>query len=333
MTERSDSKDYYFDLQRLALCGPGGREVSLRLLGAAVDAVLWPRPDGGACNVALTSTSSEDYAGATLGPVAGRLHGGVLPIGGEVLPLSTNDGDNTLHGGEHNLSQQIWTLTGSGNGGEYAWAEFSCELPHGLDGFPGNRRFTARYTLSADALTVEYTAQTDCPTLVSMSNHTYWNLSGDFSIDCYDHLLELRADGVLYNDTAHLPFAIRPCVGTAFDFFAPLSLRQAMDRSVHLSPATLDSDAGQLSNACGYNNGFALTSGAPYAARLTDPQSGLRMTLTTDQPYLVVYSGGYLPVPGCALALEAQGQPGAATPLLRPDQHYRRFIKFAFDAV
>lgn len=327
-------KTFVFDLQRFSLCGPHGQEVKLCLLGAAISMVAWPCPDGTLKSIALPSQSLEDYAGMTLGPVAGRLPGAVLPVGNEILRLSANDGPNTLHGGEHNLSRQLWTLIGSGNGDECAWAELVCEMPNGLDGFPGNRRFAVRYTLTHDALMLEYTAETDRPTPVSMSNHTYWNLRGDFSADCYDHLLELRADSVLYNDGAHLPFALRPCAGTAFDFSAPATLGQAMARAAHSTgQPTLERDKGQLENGRGYNNGFALTSGAPFAARLADRAGGLRLTMTTNQPYLVVYSGGFLPVPGCALALEAQSEPGTITPLLEAGQVYRRFIRFAFDHV
>lgn len=333
MDKQVNKNNFLFNLQNLSLCGPGGHTVSLSLMGAAVTSILWPCAHGNIKNIALPSCGLEDYAGATLGPVAGRLPGASLQLGDKVLPLSANDGPNTLHGGEHNLSRQRWTLTAGGEDKLCAWAELACSMTHGLDGFPGERHFTARYTLSEDALTVEYSARTDRPTPVSMSNHTYWNLAGDFSADCYDQLLELRADGVLYNDAGHLPFALRPCVGTAFDFFAPLSLSGAMARAVPCTSPPLDSDAGQLRNAHGYNNGFALTPCAPFAARLTNLRSGLRMTMTTNQPYLVVYSGGYLPVPGCALALEAQGKPGAVTPLLEPGNVYRRFIRFSFATV
>ena len=333
MKKTHGGETFFVDFKRLSLCGPQGRRVDLRLQGAAIDRIFWPDADKSIKNLALPSMREDDYAGATLGPAAGRLAGAQLPIDGRLLSLGANDGTNTLHGGFHNLSLRQWTLAGSGNGSSAAWAELKCTLPHGLDGFPGHRRFAVRYTLTGDALTLRYTAETDRPTLISMSNHTYWNLTGDFSADCYDQLLEIRASEVLYNDAAHLPHALRPCGGTAFDFSSPVSLRAAMARAEERSSAPLYSDGGQLQNARGYNNGFSLSPGAPFAARLTAPRGGLRMTLTTDQPYLVVYSGGYLPTPGCALALEAQGKPGAVTPLLQPGKTYHRFIRFAFDYI
>lgn len=331
MEQNHAQETFFFDSERLSLCGPHGKRVVLRLLGAAVDQVLWPDADKKIKNIALYSRNWSDYAGATLGPVANRLAGACLPVGDNVLSLSANDGANTLHGGTHGLSLRRWALTAGGGGGSAAWAELSCTLPHGLDGFPGERRFTVRYALTGDGITLQYTAETDRPTLVSMSNHTYWNLTGNFSGDCYDQLLEIGAREVLYNDAAHIPFAPRLCAGTAFDFSAPVSLREAMGRTAACALAPLDSDAGQLRNARGYNNGFTLSPAAPFAARLTNPGDGLRMTLTTDQPYLVLYSGGYLSTPGCALALEAQGRPGAVTPLLDAGRVYRRFIRFSFD--
>lgn len=323
---RSVSSEYSTDLSLFSLSAPGGRHVLLSPVGAAVQAVFWPDAGGAIKNIALAAATPGDYAGVTLGPLAGRLaNARYTAPDNSVVHLCANEGPNLLHGGAHGLAQRAWAVGGAGADACGAWMTFCCRLCDGDDGFPGKRYFTARYRLSKTALEVTYTAETNKSTLISMSNHTYWNLSGDFSHACDTQLLQLHAAEVLYNDTAHLPISLHSYSGTAFDFSAPVSLSAAMARC-----APADADALQLANARGYNNGFLLTSGAPFAAQLYDASSGRRLTLTTDQTWLVLYSGGYLPVPGCALALEAQSRPGAGE-LLLPGQLYRRFIRFELD--
>lgn len=129
------------------------------------------------------------YAGATLGPNAGRLRGARLPILGKEYVLSENENGSQLHGGRHNLSSILWNVDSvtdhvdSVTGAKMASSILlSAAQPDGLDGYLGNRRYQVRYTLADPGiLTMEYTAWTDVPTYINLSNHTYWNLSGDFT--------------------------------------------------------------------------------------------------------------------------------------------------------
>ena len=318
---------FFFCADTFTLTGPRGQHVILNPIGATLANVVWHNSDDILHNIVLISSDDTDYAGATLAPISGRIIDGILPIAEERIQLTRNEGRNVLHGGPNNASHQRWIVEDFGKDTISAWCRMSCQLAHGLDGFPGQRYFTATYTLTDDAITVQYTAKSDRPTFINMSNHTYWNLSGDFTRNCYDHTLEITSSRVQYNDTSHIPFSICSVAETAFDFSTPITLQKAMERAINHG---LDGDRGQLNNALGYNNGFALTPEKEFAAKLTAPDGKFSMTLTTNQPWLVMYSGGYLPVSGCALALEAQGMPTSTAPLLLPNEKYERFIRFQF---
>lgn len=317
----------FADQPIFALCNTSGVRVELCAFGASILRVHTPDRTGTLKNIALSFPdraawqTSASCAGATIGPVAGRLRDGLLHLPNRTYQLTRNDGANTLHGGLHPLSETVWRAEASGAD----FLAFSCRLPDGLDGFPGNRAICVRYTLDdSDRLTIDYTAETDQPTFFSLTNHTYWNLSGDFSTDAYGHRLEIAADTVSYNDTAHLPTGAHPVRGTVFDFTASRTLRQAMQS---------DAQHPQLVNARGYNHAYVLRPAVPFDARLTDPARGRRVTLHTDYPALVLYSGGFLPLPGCAIALEAQYPPDTCRPVLLPGQTYRRQTCFAFDTI
>ena len=274
--------------------------------------------------------------GRTVAPCCGRVKDGEAVIDGRTYPLTQNEGRNHIHGGVNGCANRRWTVgevTPSG-------VCFSIALEDGLDGYPGNRTLTAAYTLTGNALRVVYTAVTDRTTWVDMTNHTYWDLTGRFNGSAMEQLLEIAARRVVFNDAAHLPREIRD-VDDAFDFTAPCSPGEKRQKYP---------DHPQLLNARGYNNAYILDPGRDYAARLYAPSSGIRMTLRTEQPAIVFYSGGYLKpstplnvgpghaCPDCGLALEAQGVPdpfhlpGVEPTLLRPGEAYRREIEWGFDA-
>jgi aldose 1-epimerase len=186
-----------------------------------------------------------------------------------------------------------------------------------------------------------YTAVTDKETWINPTNHTYWNLSGDFTAPGDFQVLQINADSVYYNDKFHLPVSRESVKDTPFNFSLPRSVADA----VQSNPSHP-----QLLNALGYNNAYSLNQGGGPAAVLHDPFSGRRVTVTTDYPSLVFYSGGYLGNAGCtadgqkiaagsAYALEAQYLPdaprlqGDRTPFLKPGETFQKRIAFRFDLV
>lgn len=330
--------------------GDGGLTVSVLALGGVLQKIAISDKNGQERPLALGFPYPEPYeslvcyAGATLAPNAGRIRGGRLCLPGAEYALVPNDGPNQLHGGAHSLSPAVWEMERFTCGGDTASLVLRAAQPDGLDGWPGNRAYQVRYTLSDDnRLTIEYEARTDRPTYFNLSNHTYWNLSGDFTRPALGQELTVEADRVCVNDETHLPTALVPVEASAFAFHRGRSLRDA------LNSARSPSERRQLAIARGLNHAYLLNGGPGLkrACVLRDPDSGRQLELFTDAPGVVVYSGGFLPaglelcggqrsVPSCAVALEAQDlpdcsrlSPGAFRPTL-PGEVWRRVIQYRF---
>ena len=282
-----------------------------------------------------TGGENTARAGCTVGPCCGRVRGAEIELEGRALRLDANEGENHLHGGFRGVAGRAWDVAEA----DGAHATFTLTLPDGEGGYPGNRRLEARYELEGDELTVRYAATSDATTWLCLTNHVYWDLTGRFDGSAMAQALEIPAGRAVFNDDRHLPVEIRPVAGTPFDFRAPVSPAAMMARYP---------DHPQLAIARGFNNALLLDGDAPFAARLTAPDGSLSMTLQTDQPAVVFYSGGFLgantplaggpAVPGAALALEAQTLPdpfhlpGAEPELLRPGATWRRYIRWRFEA-
>ncbi|MBQ9198317.1 MAG: galactose mutarotase [Clostridia bacterium] len=313
---------------------------SLSALGASIVSVQVKDKNGQWIDVAMspknfqTGDPDPSLAGRTIAPCCGRVRDGKIVINEKEYQLALNDGLNHIHGGPHGAAWQVWREEVISK----STCRFSLTLPDGLDGYPGNRTLTAEYQVISNALQVRYSAVTDQATWIDMTNHVYWDLSGRFDGTALEQTLEIAADQVAINDEHHLITALVP-VKDAFDFSTPNI------------PATLISSFSgdqQISIAHGYNHAYALKKKRSYAARLFSRESGIRMTMYTDQPAIVFYSGGFLgkstklkgsfASPGCALALEAQAIPdpfhvGVESPLvLFPDQTHKREIRWEFKA-
>jgi aldose 1-epimerase len=317
--------------------------VGLMNFGATVVSVEAPDRMGNIKNIALSLERFEGYseggtfAGETLGPVAGRIRDGILPIAGHEYRLPRNESGNTLHSGPENLSRTFWNVTRTFCEDSAAGVVFEQRRLDGEDGFPGDRIFSVCYTLTEEnTLQIRYQASTSKTTWINLSSHLYWNLSGNFTAPGDFHLLKIRANRVLFNNGMHLPVSCESVAGTPFDFQRPCSVASAVSRNALHE---------QLLNARGYNNAFLLSEGSGSAAELTDPVSGRSLAVETDYPSLVFYSGGYLGgagytpdrqkiAAGSAYALEAQYLPGAPhlqgndAPFLKPCETYQKFISF-----
>lgn len=158
--------------------------VELSTFGAAIQNIAL-RDERGWRSIVLSYPSEDalcasgSYAGRTLAPNAGRIRGGALDICGRKHSLAPNDGQNQLHGGKHNLSFTDWAVEELEEAPDYVKIGFTATQPDGLDGFPGNRRYHVRYIIEDTSwIRIEYRAESDQPTYVNLSNHTYWNLAG-----------------------------------------------------------------------------------------------------------------------------------------------------------
>ena len=306
-----------------------GTEALLACAGASLTGLKLACGGGQFVNVALTPQGPCDpsCAGATLAPYAGRPRGGLLCIGGRILQLAVNEGSNQLHGGPNSLVHRPWRAEGVARGGGWSEVCFEAELADGVDGYPGCRRFRTTYRLwDDDRLDITLEARSDRLTVVNLSHHAYWNLSGDFSRPADDQLIRVNADAVYLNGEGHLPVGVAACGQPPFDLGGLRSVMRAEEAG---DP--------QLALANGYNHAFCLRAGVEPAAELLDPVSGRRLRLYTDQPCVVVYAGGYLTPSRCAVALEPQEHPRPAPdapgPVLEPGTVYCRHIRDVFDSL
>ena len=320
--------------------------VSCRLsnYGASMVSVQVPDARGRDLRVALSptdfvhGTADPALAGRTIGPCCGRIKDGTIEIDGQEYLLERNEGNNHLHGGNSGCAWQIWRAEQLSP----THMRFALELPDGLAGYPGNRTLQVDYTASEGCLEAVYTVETDRPTYINMTNHTYWDLSGRFDGSAMRQVLEIAADRLVRNASDQSLQDIVSARGGAFDFTVP-GVPEDRLRSYSEDP--------QLILGNGFDNYLILSeelrSAWGFAARLHSPDSGIRMTIETDQPALVFYSGGGFDSrprmngesagPGCALALEAQGMPdpfhlaGSQADIVRPGERWQRYIRWRFD--
>ena len=327
------------------ICAPGIR-CKLSGLGASIVSVEVPDRLGNFINIALSPRNFEDgsdepaLAGRTIGPCCGRVRDGLITIDGQQYRLEKNEGANHIHGGSTGCSQQIW----QGEQLSPTHVRFQLTLPDGLSGYPGNRTVRADYTVTDNSLQVVYSAVTDRATWLCLTNHVYWDLSGQFDGSAMRQSLEIAADQAVCNDAQHLPRSIVPAKDNAFDFSIPDSPE---------SKRSQYPEEEQLRIGQGFNNAFLLNqemrNARGFCARLTSRHSDIRMTMQTNQPAIVLYTGGFLneqtrlrnaaATPGCAIALEAQDipdpfhLPGAEKTILRPTAKWQRYIRWSFDRI
>lgn len=335
------------DVDRYVLTGESGMRVSILTLGGIVQAVEVPDRHGVTANVVLGFADVADYAernpffGTITGRYANRIAGGVFTLDGVVHRLAANQPPNHLHGGDTGLHSRIWQARAVD--GDTA-VELRYTSPDGEEGYPGTLEATVRYTLTdRNELRVDYTAYTDAPTVVNLTNHSYFNLAGEGRGSALDHELELNAEHYTPVDDTLIPTGeIAPVAGTPLDFRRPTPLA-ARIREAHP----------QLVLACGYDHNHVLArsgDGVELAARLVDPVSGRALTVSTTEPGIQVYSANFLDGSlvgtsghtyrqGDGIALETQhfpdspNQPGFPSTVLRPSEEYRSTTVFTFGTV
>lgn len=328
------------------LSNRNGLRVRTISYGAAIQSVIVPDRHGILAEVTYGHDSLQayldhpQYAGATVGRVANRIAGGRFVLDGQRYQLARNDGANALHGGLRGFDKVNWRIEQLGESS----VTYGCTSPDGDEGYPGNLTVRATYRLDdSNRLSVEYTAVADAPTLVALSNHAYWNLTGAGSgRSAMQHLLTIPADHHLPVDDGQIPTGERrPVAGSPFDFRIPT----AIGARVRTAPEP------QLRVGKGYDHNWVLGACPPdrsrEIARLDDPWSGRTLTLDSNQPGLQFYSGNFLDGTvaghgewlarmGDFVALEPQAFPDAANQpqfgsvRLDPGQTYRNVIGWTF---
>jgi aldose 1-epimerase len=283
------------------LTNPAGMRARIMTYGATVQSIDVPDARGRSANVALgfrsladyvantRAPSGETYFGATVGRYANRIANARFTLDGKTYHLPANDGTNTLHGGPHGFDEKLWQgrITHGPAGPGVAMRYTS---PDGQEGFPGTLAVQVNFRLTDEGgLWIHYHATTDKPTVVNLTNHTYFNLAGEGSGDVYDQLLEIEADDYTPIDAKLIPTGqIAPVAGTPLDF-------------TQLEPigARIRDSFRQLVLAHGYDHNFVIrrpTAGAGLvpAAFAEDPRSGRGLRVWTTEPGIQFYSGNFL---------------------------------------
>jgi aldose 1-epimerase len=353
MAGRSIAKDVFGTLpderavERVVLCGQGGFEARIITHGAVIQALIAPDAKGNTDDVVLGYDDFAGYLaerkffGATVGRYANRIADARFVLDGEKVELAANNGPNALHGGLDGFDRKLWQIADLADGAEPA-VTLTYTSEHGEEGYPGRLDVRLTYQVTGPAeLSVSMEARSDRPTIVNLTNHSFFNLEGATSgTPILDHKLMVAADHFLAIDPSAIPLLGPPraVAGTPFDF------RQAT--SIGLRIRQNDQ---QLRNGKGYDHTFCLPRDGSLrlAARVEAPRSGRVMELFTDQPGLQVYSGNYLDgsVAGKggrlyrqsdALCLEPQiwpnspNRPDFPSPRLAPGSVYKHHTVYRF---
>jgi aldose 1-epimerase len=330
------------------LSNANGVAVRIMALGATIQSLSVPDRLGDSEDIVLGHTTAAEYLlqpqyfGATVGRYANRIAGGKFALDGKTYALETNDGPNHLHGGERGLDKVLWAIE-SADGGSPARAVLTYTSPAGDGGYPGTLRVWATYTLSDDnALAITYEATTDQPTIVNITNHSYFNLAGEAgNADILGQELTLNADSYTPVDETLIPTGeVRDVEGTPFDFRTPQ----------RIGARIRDGRDQQMRYGRGYDHNFVVN-GADgtlrRAAVVHDPDSGRVMEVLTTAPGVQFYSGNFLDGStvgksgrvyrqGDALCLEPQvypdspNHPDFPSARLDPGDTYRNQIVFRF---
>ena len=281
--------------------------------------------------------SEEAYFGAICGRYANRVAKGSFSLDGESYQLPINNGPNALHGGLKGFNAVIWDAEQTATNR----IVFRYVAADGEEGYPGELHVEVVYTLTEEhELTIEYRATTSKPTILNLTNHSYFNLSGDGDASVHDHSLQIDAKEYLPTDETAIPYGAPAAVeGTPMDFREP-----------HLVGEHIDTAWDQLVWARGYDHTYILDKPLGKlgrAARCSSPKTGIVMEVYTDQPGVQLYTGNWMSgnmrgkhghrYPArAALCLETQHYPDSPnrpeypSTRLAPGQEFRSTTAFRF---
>lgn len=275
------------------LTNSNGMEVCITNFGGRIVSIAVPDRDGTMRDVVLGFDNIQDYFpenndsnfGAVIGRYGNRINQGRITIDGETYQLPQNNYGHCLHGGPDGWHYRVFTVEEA----DASHLKLSLTSPSGDAGFPGEVKAFVTYTLGDDnGLSLEYEATTDAPTVLNLTNHSYFNLSGDPAGHAIteDELMIAASGFTPIDDTFMTSGEIAPVEGTPFDF-----------RQAKLIGADIEADDEQLKNGHGYDHNWVLdTEGdiSKVAAELYCPATGIAMTVRTCEPGLQVYVGNFL---------------------------------------
>jgi aldose 1-epimerase len=356
------------DVYEYTLTNANKMEVKIITYGGIITSIKVPDRKRAMENVALGFDNLQDYEsknpyfGCITGRYANRIANGKFVLDGQTYCLDANNGPNSLHGGVTGFDKVVWEVTKEitdekgtvgielhylSHAGE-GWDPVSnnnqaCVDAGGLKGYPGDLDAHVTYRLTnKNQIRIDYTATTTAPTVVNLTNHTYWNLAGEGEGDINDHILMINADEFTPVDVTLIPTGIEPVAGTPFDVHKAKPISDG-----------LRSDHEQVVFGRGWDHNWVLrrspgNSSLALAAILREPNNGRVLSVWTTEPGIQFYSGNFLDGTlygtsrrayrqGDGLALETQHYPDSPnhdafpSTVLRPDETYETTTIFRFD--
>ncbi|WP_426483026.1 aldose epimerase family protein [Chryseobacterium sp. R2ACT005] len=279
-------------IKKYTLSNKKGMKVEVINLGGIITSLTAPDRNGKYEDVVLGFTKPEGYFngnpyyfGALIGRYGNRIANAKFTLEGKAYEIDKNDGPNSLHGGKEGFHTRFWNIEVVKDA-KFPTLKLSYTSADGEEGYPGKLITTVFYTLTDDnALEISYEAETDKPTVVNLTQHSYFNLSGNFTKTITDHELQINADHFLPVNETLIPTGEQKAVkGTPFDF--TVSKPIGKDISV---------DDGQLKKGKGYDHNWILNGkGMRSIAKVYHQGTGRLMEVFTDEPGVQFYSGNFL---------------------------------------
>ncbi|MEG0085974.1 MAG: aldose epimerase family protein [Niameybacter sp.] len=328
-------------VKKITFSNQSGMVIECLNLGGIITKIMVPDRSGNLENVVLAYKNLEDYLvnpaffGALVGRTAGRIYKGHATIGNHTYQLTPSQGDHTLHGGLEGFDKKLWNVE-SFHTSDSAGVHLSSFSPDGEEGYPGNLKVQVTYTLTENNIfEINYEAQCDQDTLVNLTNHSYFNLSGYEKENITNHILQVRSDQVAALDNTNIPTGqlLNIKAHPIFDFNTPRSLGTHID-DAFMAPQR------------GYDHPWILTSDIKPCASLYHEATGRLMVVSTNQPALVLYTMNFadplilendtLASPRRAICFETQNLPIGYNEcfkegsLLKKGEPYKASTQFKF---
>ena len=277
-------------VEQFTLENEEGMEVKIITYGGRITSLKVPDKDGTFEDVVLGFDSLEQYLeenpffGALIGRYGNRIDQGKFLLNGEEFTLTQNDGENHLHGGAKGFDKVVWEVLEA----DSKFLRLKYVSQDMEEGYPGELETIVTYMLNEDnSLDVEYEATTDETTIVNLTQHSYFNLSGDFSEKILDHIVEINADKFVPVTENLIPIGdIDPVAGTPFDFTKPTRIGER-----------IEDEHEQLLRGLGYDHCWVLNNqdnGMHFAASAYHPESGRVLEVFTNEPGIQFYTGNFL---------------------------------------
>jgi aldose 1-epimerase len=279
-------------IEKYTLTNANGMTMEVITMGGDIIKLTAPDKDGKFADVVLGYTTPDLYLdgnpyffGAVIGRYGNRIAKGKFTLDGKEYQLTVNDGPNSLHGGK-GFDKRVWAATPIE--GNEPGLKLTYTAKDGEEGYPGNLKVTVTYTLTnANELAIAYEAETDKATVVNLTQHSYFNLSGDFSKSIESQELELKAGKFLPVDATLIPTGeLKAVAGTPFDF----TKAKAIGKDINVADD-------QLKKGLGYDHCWVFDDASDNlkeVGSLYDAASGRFMQVYTTEPAIQFYSGNFI---------------------------------------